>query len=151
MLFARQFFNARILATSIVALAGFVLYRAPLLLPQSTAEARAGSLEIVGRLTGDDVAVTGAVNIDVENGRSTATLGSGSDVTVRSGQAKIDLVEGGDIAVCGPAHFSVLKSGGSITVALDYGRVHPQLDSAVPLAIYTPLIVATPVAAVQGS
>jgi hypothetical protein len=70
---------------------------------------------------------------------------------VRSGQAKIDLVEGGDIAICGPAHFSVLKSGGSITVALDYGRVHPQLGGAVPLAIYTPLIVATPVAAAEGA
>lgn len=89
--------------------------------------------------------------MDVENGRSTAMLASGSDVTVRSGQAKIDLAEGGDIAICGPAHFSVLKAGGSITMALDYGRVHPQLESAVPLAIYTPLIVATPVAVTEGA
>ena len=151
MFIVRRFFNTRILATSLVALAAFVLYRAPLLRPQSTDGAHAGALEIVGRLTGDDVAVTGAVSMDVENGRSTATLASGSDVTVRSGQAKIDLVEGGDIAICGPAHFSVLKSGGAITVALDYGRLHPQLESAAPLAIYTPLIVATPVAVAQGS
>jgi hypothetical protein len=113
--------------------------------------AGAGALEIVGKLTGDDVAVMGAVSIDVVNGRSTATLASGSEVTVRSGQAKLDLVDGGDIAICGPARFSVLKAGGSITLALDYGRVHPQLDSPVSIAIYTPLIVATPVAIGQGA
>lgn len=147
----RKLFSTRGFAAYLLALAACVACSVPQLRAQSALGTPAAALEIIGRLTGDDVAVTGAFSIDVENGRSTAILASGSDITVRSGQAKIDLVEGGDIAICGPAHFSVLKAGGAITLALDYGRVHPQIESAVPLAIYTPLIVATPVAIGQGS
>ena len=150
MLITLQCIEARALAASIAALIACALCSVPLAHAQSAPGARTNSFEIVGRLTGDDVAVTGAVDIDVENGHSTAMLSSGSDVTVRSGQAKLDLVEGGDIAICGPAHFSVLKAGGAVTLALDYGSVHPQLISGVPLAIYTPLIVVTPVAIGQG-
>jgi hypothetical protein len=102
--------------------------------------------EIVGRLAGDDVAVKNAISFETENGRSTAIVAAGSDITVRSGQAKIDLLEGGDIEVCGPAHFSVLKSPGALTLALDYGVVHLQIGAALAVTIYTPLIVATPVA-----
>jgi len=102
--------------------------------------------EIVGRLAGDDVAVKSAISFETENGRSTAIVATGSDITVRSGQAKIDLVEGGDIEICGPAHFSVLKSAGALTLALDYGVVHLQIGAALAVTIYTPLIVATPVA-----
>ncbi len=100
----------------------------------------------IGRLTGDYVAVTGAISFDGANGRSTALLASGSEITVRSGKARIDLDENDVIAVCGPAHFTILKAGGTITIALDYGQVHPQMNSAVPITIFTPLIVATPVA-----
>jgi len=106
--------------------------------------------ETVGRLSGDDVAVAGALSFDEQNGRSTAILASGSEVTVRSGQARIELVEGGEVAICGPAHFTVFKAGGAITLALDYGRVHPMLDAAVPFAVYTPFVVATPIAIDQG-
>jgi hypothetical protein len=102
--------------------------------------------EAIGRLTGDDVAVNGAISFDSENGRSRALLASGSEITVRSGKARIDLDENDVIAVCGPAHFSILKAGGAITIALDYGQVHPQMNSAVPVTIFTPLIVATAVA-----
>ncbi len=77
-------------------------------------------------------------------------LASGSDLTVRSGEAKVSLIEGGQIAICGPAHLSLLKSGNAITVALDYGRVHPELNSAVSLTVYTPFIVATPVGMAQS-
>ncbi len=108
--------------------------------------AQAQAPETVGRLSGDDVAVTGAVSFDLEDGRSVAILASGSEITVRSGEARIQLDGGGEIDICGPAHLSLLKSGGAITLALDYGRVHPQLDVAVTLTIYTPFIVATPVA-----
>jgi hypothetical protein len=108
-------------------------------------------LEAIGRLFGDDVSITGAVTFDAANGRSTALLSSGSDLTIRSGQAKVSLVEGGQIAICGPAHLSLLKSGNAITLALDYGRVHPELNSAVSLMIYTPLIVATPVGIAQDA
>ena len=41
--------------------------------------------ETVGRIYGDDIAVKGAIGMEVENGRSTAVLASGSDVTVRAG------------------------------------------------------------------
>ncbi len=102
--------------------------------------------ETVGRIEGDDIAVKGAVSVEFVNGQNTTMLASGSNVTVRSGQARIVLVEGGEIGVCGPAHFSLLKSGGAITLALDYGRVHARLENAVGLTVYTPLIVATPLA-----
>ena len=101
--------------------------------------------EIIGRLSGDDVSIKGAATFDVENGSSSAVLASGSDVTIRSGKAKITLTEGGEIDICGPAHLSLLKSGHAITLALDYGRVHPTLNSAVSLNIYTPFYVATPI------
>jgi hypothetical protein len=109
----------------------------------ASARAELAAPEAIGRLSGDDVAVSGAATFNVESGRSSAMLASGSEVTVRSGQAKVSLVEGGEIAICGPAHLSLLKSGNAITLALDYGRVHPQLNSDVSLMIYTPLIVAT--------
>lgn len=106
--------------------------------------------ETVGNLSGNDVSVKGAVSFDVENGRSTAVLASGSEVTVRAGEALVELDGGGEIVVCGPAHFSLLKSGGAITLALDYGTVHSVLASAVPLTVFTPQVVATPVAIGQG-
>ena len=105
--------------------------------------------ETVGRIEGEDIAVRGAVGVEIESGRSTAVLASGSEVTVRSGQARLVLVEGGEIGICAPAHFSLLKSGGAITLALDYGRVHTRLEHGAPLTIYTPLIVATPIAIVD--
>src|SRR6266849_2827882 len=105
-----------------------------------------GPPETVGRIFGDDIAVKGALNVEVENGRSTTVLASGSDVLVRSGQARLELAEGGEIGICGPAHFSLLKSGGAVTLALDYGRIHARLLGSPALAIYTPLIVATPMA-----
>jgi hypothetical protein len=104
----------------------------------------------IAKLSGDDVSVKGAVSFDVENGRSTALLASGSDVTVRAGEARIELTDGGEITVCGPAHFTLLKSGEATTMALDYGTVHSQLDSTVPLTVFTPQVVATPVAIGQG-
>lgn len=102
--------------------------------------------ETVGRIEGDDIVVKGPIRVEVESGRSTTVLASGSDVTVRSGQARLALAEGGEVGVCAPAHFSLLKSGGAITLALDYGRVHARLGSGVPLTVFTPLIVATPIA-----
>ncbi len=112
------------------------------------AQSPAGS-PAIGTLSGDDVAVSGALSFNSKNGRSTAILGSGSEITVRSGQARIQLTEGGAFSVCGPAHFTVLKSGAAITLALDYGRVHPVLDANVPLTIYTPQVVANAVSVDQ--
>jgi len=99
----------------------------------------------IARISGDDIAVKGAVSVEVIEGRSTTVLSSGSDVTVRSGQALITLADGGEIEICGPAHFTLLESGNTITVALDYGRVHPQLDADANFVIYTPQVVVTPI------
>src|SRR4029077_5131622 len=100
--------------------------------------------EVIGRLAGDDVSVAGAIGYDTENGRTTALLTSGSDLTLRSGQAKIDLPDGGDIILCGPAHLSILKSGPAMTIALDYGQVHLQVSATAQVTIYSPLLVVTP-------
>src|SRR5580704_13879875 len=100
--------------------------------------------EVIGRLAGDDVPVTGAIGYDTENGHTTALLASGSDLTLRSGQAKIDLPDGGDIILCGPAHLSVVKSGPAITIALEYGQVHLQVGSTVQITVYTALLIVTP-------
>ncbi len=109
-----------------------------------TAPGAAGQVSI-GRLSGDDVSVKGGISFESENGRAAAVLASGSDLTLRSGQAKIDLLDGGDIILCGPAHLSILKSGAAITIALDYGQVHLQVNARTDVTIYTPLWIATSV------
>ena len=106
--------------------------------------------ETVGRIEGEDIVVKGAARVDVESGRSTTVLASGSEVTVRSGQARLVLVEGGEIGICAPAHFSLLKSGGAITLALNYGRLRVRLEPGVPLTVFSPLILAMPIAVGSG-
>jgi hypothetical protein len=100
----------------------------------------------IGRLSGDDVSVRGAISFETENGRTTALLASGSDLTLPSGEAKIDLPEGGEIILCGPAHLSILKSGAAITIALDYGQVHMRVSSTTQVTVYSPLLIVTPAA-----
>lgn len=102
--------------------------------------------EVVGRIEGDDIAVRGQVTMVREAGRRSTALVSGSEVTVRSGGARLVLADGSEVDICGPAQLSVLKSGDAITVAVNHGRVHARLSSQVRVALYTPLIVATPLA-----
>jgi hypothetical protein len=101
---------------------------------------------IVGRIEGDDLEVKTVTNAGVEIDAGQTVVANGSDVTVRSGHALLLLDAGGEISICGPAHFTLVKSTGAITLALDYGRVHPSLDSPETFTIYTPSVVATPVA-----
>ena len=81
-------------------------------------------------------------------GASTAAPGiyvvNGSVVTVHSGQARMTLASGGHLDICGPAKFTVLESGGAITVALGFGSVHAQLPASAALRFFTPTIIATP-------
>ncbi len=100
---------------------------------------------IVGRIEGDDLAVKTTTGNGVEIDAGPTVVANGSDVTIRSGRALILLDAGGQISICGPAHFTLHKSAGAITLALDYGRVHPSLDSSETFTIYTPSVVATPV------
>jgi hypothetical protein len=44
----------------------------------------------------------------------------------------------------------MIKSSGALTLALDYGRVHPSLEMGGLFTIYTPTIVATPIAISGG-
>ena len=105
------------------------------------------SYDTVGTIEGETISVQGPMNIEVVQGRTRTILRSGSDIRVNSGQARIDLVEGGQIAVCGPAHLSVLKSVNLLTVALDTGIIHARIPGAQPaLTIYTAQLQAKPFA-----
>lgn len=72
------------------------------------------------------------------------SLVSGSRIAVRSGTARIELEGGGEILICDAAKLQLLSSGGSITIALDYGSLDLHLDANRNIAVYTALIVATP-------
>jgi hypothetical protein len=102
--------------------------------------------DAVGAIEGEAIAVTGPMSVENLNGSVATVLHSGSDVRVKSGSARINLVEGGQIAICGPAHFSVLKSGNSLTIALDTGTVHAHIERKPALTVYAPQIQAQPVA-----
>lgn len=102
--------------------------------------------DTVGAIEGDAISVQGPMSVDTANGQVKTILRSGSDIRVKSGQAHIDLVEGGNITICGPAHFSVLKSGNSLTIALDRGTLHTRVEGQLTLTIYTAQIQAHPIA-----
>jgi hypothetical protein len=96
--------------------------------------------DAIGVIEGEAISVEGPMTVEVVRGQVKTMLRSGSDVHVKAGQARIDLVDGGQIMICGPAHFSMLKAGGAITLALDSGTIHAQIGSEVSLNIYTPQI-----------
>ena len=105
------------------------------------------SYDTVGAIEGEAITVQGPLNIEVVQGRTRTILRSGSDIHVNSGQARIDLIEGGQIVVCGPAHLSVLKSVNLLTLALDTGVIHAHIEGPQPaLTIYTAQIQAKPFA-----
>ncbi len=105
---------------------------------------------VVGRIEGDDLEVATTTPSGIEKDAAPTVVASGSDVTLRSGHALLLLNGGGEVSICGPAHFKLIKSSGALTLALDYGRVHPTLESADGFTIYTPTIVATPIAIAGG-
>jgi hypothetical protein len=105
---------------------------------------------VVGRIEGDDLEVVTKTPTGIETDAAPTVVASGSDVTLRSGHALLLLNAGGEISICGPAHFKLIRSSGTVTLALDYGRVHPSLESSDGFTIYTPTIVATPIAIAGG-
>jgi hypothetical protein len=113
-----------------------------------TAEQHIGDL--IGAIEGDAIAVTGPMSVEAVNGQIKTQLRSGADIRVKSGTARIDLIEGGQITICGPAHLSVLKSGGALTVALDTGTIHAYIEHEPALIIYTAQIKAQPVPVGDG-
>ena len=107
---------------------------------------------IIGRIEGDDVEVVTKTPTGTETDAGSTVVASGSDVTLRSGHALLLLNAGGEISICGPAHFKLVKSAGALTLALDYGRVHPSLETTSDaFTIYMPSVVATPIAIGGGA
>jgi hypothetical protein len=138
----------RSVARAIPALAASaLLFVAAALLIPTAARTDQPSYDTVGAIEGEAISVQGPMNIEVVQGHTKTILRSGSDIHVNAGQARIDLVEGGQIAVCGPAHFSVLKSVNLLTLALDTGIIHAHIEGQQPaLTIYTAQIQAKPFA-----
>ncbi len=102
--------------------------------------------DTVGTIEGEAIALQGPMTVEVVHGQIKTLLRSGNDIRVKSGQARLDLIEGGQITICGPAHLSVLKSGGSLTLALDSGTIHARIEHKPALTIYTAQIQAKPIA-----
>lgn len=133
-------------------LAKHLLYIAalvPLLLP-GVARADKPPADAIGAIEGEAISVEGPMSVDVVKGQVRTILRSGSDVHVKAGQARVDLIEGGYILICGPAHFSLLKTGGAITLALESGTIHAQFGAEVSLNIYTAQIQAHPISIGNG-
>lgn len=111
----------------------------------ASASAYAQTPEVIGRIEGGAFTARGQVSVAQEGERSVTTLLSGSEVVVTSGHARLTLVDGSEVDICGPAQLSLLKAGGAITLALSHGRVHARISAELPLQIYTAMIVVTPV------
>jgi hypothetical protein len=107
--------------------------------------------DTVGTIEGDAIALQGPMTVEMVRGQIKTMLRSGNDIRVKSGQARLDLVEGGQIIICGPAHLSVLKSGGSLTLALDSGIIHARIERKPALTVYTAQIQAKPIAIGDGA
>jgi hypothetical protein len=100
----------------------------------------------IGRVEGKDISVEGGTAAGGGNANIAPSIfvSNGSVVTVHSGLARMVLLAGGEIEICGPAKFTLLQSSGAITLALNFGRVHVLLPLTTTLRIFTPTIVATP-------
>jgi hypothetical protein len=107
--------------------------------------------ETIGSIEGDAISVQGPMTVQVVNGLVKTILRSGSDIRVKSGRAQINLVEGGRIVICGPAHLTILKSGRALTVALESGTVHSFITHGPALTVYTAQIQAQPLAIGDGA
>jgi hypothetical protein len=106
--------------------------------------------EIIGTIEGQGIAVKGPMSVQVVGNEVKTLLRSGVDVRVKMGRARINLVEGGTIAICGPAHISMLKAKNALTIALDSGTVHAHVDGNLTLNIFTAQILAKTVAIGEG-
>jgi hypothetical protein len=140
--------SSRATARLVLLAAASILASAPALpaypLARFTAAEDVAAADTIGAIEGDSIAVSGPMSVEVVHGQVKTILRSGSDVHVKAGVARIDLVEGGLVTICGPAHFSVLKSAGALTVALDTGTIHIRIQRAPAITIFTAQIKAQP-------
>jgi hypothetical protein len=139
---AKRLAGLRILAAGLpILLLGFFFAAAGAQEPQG---------EIIGTIEGQNIAVKGPMSVQVVGNEVKTLLRSGVDIRVKAGRARINLTEGGTIAVCGPAHISMLKAGNVLTVALDSGTIHAHIDGNLTLNIFTAQILAKTVAIGDG-
>ena len=106
--------------------------------------------EVIGTIEGPAIALKGPMSVQVAGNEVKTLLRSGVDVRVKTGQARIDLTGGGTIAICGPAHISMLKAANGLTIALDSGTIHAHIESNLTLSIFTAQILAKPIAISGG-
>lgn len=119
----------------------------------SAALAQNSPTQPIGRIEGADVTVDSGMPATVATGDAPASIyvSNGSVVTVHSGKARLSLLRGGKLDICGPAKFTMLTSGNDITLALNFGRLHVQLPANTSLKIFSPTIIATPIDINGGS
>ena len=106
--------------------------------------------EVIGTIEGQAISVKGPMSVQVVGNEVKTLLRSGVDIRVKSGRARINLTDGGTIAVCGPAHISMLKAGNAITIALDSGTIHARVGGNLTLNVFTAQILAKTVAIADG-
>ena len=103
--------------------------------------------EVIGTIEGPAIALKGPMSAQVVGNQVKTMLRSGVDVRVKMGGARIDLAGGGGtIAICGPAHISMLKAANGLTIAVDSGTIHAHIVGKLTLSVFTAQIVARPIA-----
>lgn len=106
-------------------------------------EDSSAAVDVVAHIQGNDLSINDQM---LTRASTLVSVANGNVVTVYSGEASMQLIDGGEVSVCGPAKFTVLaNSDGAITLALDFGRMHVDLPASVDLRVLTPTIVATPI------
>src|SRR5271170_3253613 len=108
----------------LVLVAAFAFLASPLL-----AQGPPGAL---ARVMGKDVTVENGPGSASAAGLPGSWVANGSTITVNSGQARLTLVAGGDVYICGPAKMTYLELNGAITLALSFGKVHASIASDLP-------------------
>src|SRR5215470_2543126 len=129
---------------------GLSLFAIPCALEAQQAAAQEAQGEVIGTIEGQAIALKGPMSVQVVGSEVKTLLRSGADVRVKSGHARIDLSGGGSIAICGPAHISLLKAANGLTVALDSGTIHAQIEGNLALSVFTTQIVAKSIAIGDG-
>ena len=102
--------------------------------------------EIIGTIEGSAIALKGPMSVQVVGNEVKTLLRSGVDVRVKNGHARINLAAGGSIAICGPAHISLLKAANGLTIALDSGTIHVRIEGNLALTVFTTQILAKTIA-----
>jgi hypothetical protein len=104
----------------------------------------------LARVMGKDVTVENGPGSASAAGLPGSWVANGSTITVHSGQARLSLVTGGDVYICGPAKMTYLESNGAITLALSFGKVHATIANNLSFRIFTPLVIGTPISIGDG-